>query len=157
MTVKIAIVLIATVATLASCASKTDNTKSTLSARSVVGTWQLLTATVVEKGDTTVTDYTKNRSFIKVINDTHFAFLHHDLTKGKSSPAVFASGGGTYSLIDSQYVEHLTYSSDRSWEGTDFTFTVSLNNDTLIQSGVEIVEQAGINRINTETYIRVKN
>ncbi len=71
MTVKTVITLAVIATTLASCAGKTDDTVP----RSVVGTWQLVRAVVVEKGDTTVTDYTKNRSFIKVINDTHFAFL----------------------------------------------------------------------------------
>ena len=110
----------------------------------------------MEKGDTAVTDYTKNRSFIKIINDTHFAFLQHDLTKGTDSSAIFAAGGGTYSLTDSVYAEHLTYCSDRNWEGTDFSFTITIKNDTLTQSGIEKVEQAGVNRVNTETYIRVK-
>ena len=38
---------------------------------------------LIEKGDTTVTDYTKDISFIKIINDDHFAFLSHD---AKSAP-----------------------------------------------------------------------
>ncbi len=73
----------------------------------IVGTWQLITGTVIEKGDTIVTDYTKNISFLKIINDTHFAFLQHDLNKGKDSAAVFVSGGGAYSLTDSLYTAHL--------------------------------------------------
>jgi coproporphyrinogen III oxidase-like Fe-S oxidoreductase len=123
---------------------------------SVVGTWKLITGIVIEKSDTVVTDYTKNISFIKIINDTHFAFLQHDLNKGKDSAAVFVSGGGSYSLSDSLYSEHLEYCSDRNWEGNDFKFTVEIKNDTLIQSGVEKVESAGVNRINIEKYIRVK-
>ncbi|HEX8460641.1 MAG TPA: hypothetical protein VF623_04405, partial [Segetibacter sp.] len=49
------------------------------------GTWKLLEGTLIEKGDTAITDYTKGVSFIKIINETHFAFLQHDLTKGKDS------------------------------------------------------------------------
>lgn len=112
-------------------------------------------ATVIEKGDTTVTDYTKGISFIKIINETHFAFLQHDLTKGKDS-AVFVSGGGPYSLKDSLYTELLEYCSAREWEGNDFTFTITLRGDTLIQKGVEKVVSAGVDRLNTETYIKVK-
>jgi hypothetical protein len=123
---------------------------------SIVGTWQLITGTTIEKGDTTVTDYTKNISFIKIINNTHFAFLQHDLKKGKDSAAVFAAGGGTYSLSDSSYTEHLEYCSARDWEANNFKFTVVINNDTLIQSGEEKVESAGVNRVNIERYIRVK-
>ena len=120
----------------------------------LVGTWQLIDGTVIENGDTTVTDYTQKTPFIKIINDTHFAFLQHDLTKGKDS-AVYSSGGGRYDLAGTAYTEHLAYCTDRQWEGNDFTFAVTIKNDTLIQTGVENVESAGINRINTERYVRI--
>ncbi len=122
----------------------------------IAGTWQLVTGMVIEKGDTAVTDYTQNVSFIKVINDTHFAFLQHDLAKGKDSAAVFVAGGGRYSLTDSTYTEQLEYCSAREWEGNDFSFTIAIQQDTLTQRGMEKVESAGINRINIEKYVRVK-
>lgn len=125
-------------------------------AQPITGTWKLLSGTLIEKGDTTITDYTKNISFIKIINDTHFAFLQHDMHKGKDSAAVFVAGGGKYTLQDSTYTEHLEYCSARAWEGNDFNFTVSINDDTLTQYGVEKVESAGVNRINMERYVRVK-
>ncbi|MDQ6762056.1 MAG: hypothetical protein M3015_05445, partial [Bacteroidota bacterium] len=53
----------------------------------LAGTWKLLSGTTIENGDSTVTDYTKDKEFIKIINDTHFAFLSHDLNKGKDSVA----------------------------------------------------------------------
>ncbi len=140
---------------LMSCEGKTEGDKA--KPMPIAGTWQLITGTVIEKGDTVITDYTKNVSFIKIINDTHFAFLQHDLKKGKDSAAVFVSGGGRYSITGNSYTEHLEYCSARDWEGHDFTFTVTLKNDTLIQSGVEKVEGSTINRVNTEKYIRVKN
>lgn len=121
----------------------------------MIGTWKLLQGTLIEKGDTTVTDYTKGTSFIKIINDTHFAFLQHDLTKGKDSAAAFSAGGGSYTLRDSLYTEHLQYCNAREWEGHDFPFTVSFKNDTLTQYGIEKVESAGINRINMEKYVRI--
>ncbi len=120
----------------------------------LTGTWKLLSGTLIENGDTTVTDYTGNVSFIKIINGSHFAFLQHDLNKGADSSAVFVAGGGKYTLKDSLYTEHLEYCSDRAWEGNDFSFTVTIRNDTLVQRGVEIVEAQGINRENTEVYIR---
>jgi hypothetical protein len=120
---------------------------------SLKGTWKLLTGTIIEKGDTTVTDYTKDRSFIKIINDSHFAFLSHTLRKDTTD---FSAGGGTYSLNGNDYTEHLEYCSAKEWEGHDFSFTVTITGDTLIQSGVEKIEAQGINRINTEKYIRVK-
>lgn len=139
-----------------SCGSNTTDTGIKQRQNPITGTWKLITATLIEKGDTTVTDYTKGISFIKIINDTHFAFLQHDLNKGKDSTAVFVSGGGHYSLIDSMYTEHLEYCSAREWEGNDFEFTISMKGDTLIQSGVEKVEAAGVNRLNTEKYIKLK-
>jgi len=123
----------------------------------VIGTWQLLSGTLIEQGDTVVTDYTKDRSFIKIINATHFSFTQHDLNKGRGSNASFSAGAGTYTLKDSTYTEHLTYCSDRAWEGHDFSFTLTLQNDTLTQRGVEIVEATGVNRLNIEKYVRVKN
>jgi hypothetical protein len=121
------------------------------------GTWKLLTGTVIENGDTTITDYTHDVSFIKIINATHFSFLQHDLKKGKDSAAVFVAGGGRYSFNNNNYTEHLEYCSAREWEGNDFSFSVSFNGDTLIQQGIEKVEKAGVNRINSEKYTRVKS
>lgn len=141
----------------ASCFEKPSETVAVSTQMSIEGTWQLFSGTLIEKGDTTVTDYTKNISFIKIINESHFAFLQHDLNKGEDSLAVFVAGGGSYSLNDSLYTEHLEYCTARKWEGNDFEFTVALQNDTLVQSGVEVVESAGVNRINIEKYVRVKN
>jgi hypothetical protein len=121
------------------------------------GTWQLISGTLIEKGDTTVTDYTRGIQMIKIINDSHFAFLNHDLNKGKDSLATqFVAGGGQYELNGDQYTEHLEYCSDRQWEGNDFVFTVAIKNDTLTQRGVEKVEGTGIDRLNIEKYVRVK-
>jgi hypothetical protein len=141
---------------LISCGKETADNTAKPTANQLIGTWQLVKAILIDKGDTTVTDYTKNISFIKIINETHFAFLQHDLNKGKDS-AVFVAGGGTYALKDSLYSEHLEYCSAREWECNDFDFTIALRGDTLIQSGVEKVVSAGINRINIEKYIKVKN
>jgi hypothetical protein len=148
-------VLFAIVTLIGSCSEKAKN-DAEISA-TIEGTWKLLTGTIIEKGDTTITDYTKNKSFIKVINNSHFAFLLHDLGKGKDSlSAAFSAGGGSYSLTGNNYTEHLEYCNAREWEGHDFSFTITISGDTLIQSGVEKIEAQGIDRINTEKYIRVK-
>jgi len=133
------------------------NEKEPADTNSLQGTWKLLTGTIIEKGDTVITNYTKGRSFIKIINDSHFAFLMHDLGKGKDSLfAEFSAGGGSYSLKGNSYTEHLEYCNARQWEDHDFTFAVTITGDTLIQSGIEKIEAEGINRINTEKYIRLK-
>jgi hypothetical protein len=149
-------IIIALFTITASCNNKSQGDAETPTIP-LPGTWKLLTGTVIEKGDTTITDYTKGKSFIKIINSSHFAFLLHDLGKGKdSSSAEFSAGGGTYSLNGNNYTEHLEYCNAREWEDHDFPFTVTIHGDTLIQSGVEKIEAQGIDRINTEKYIRIK-
>lgn len=143
---------------LAACSQPEKTAPAAISpAHPLIGTWKLVTGIIVEKGDSTITDYTKGKSFIKIINETHFAFLLHDLNKGQDSTmAVFASGGGRYTLQDSTYTEHLEYCTDRAWEGHDFPFTVTIAGDTLVQRGVEKVEAQGIERLNIERYVREK-
>jgi hypothetical protein len=123
----------------------------------IQGTWKLISGTLIENGDTSVTDYTKNLSFIKIINDTHFAFLSHDFHQGKAADSAFSAGGGTYRLADSLYTERLEYCSDRQWEGNDFSFVITIRKDTLTQTGVEKVSKAGINRLNIERYYRIQH
>jgi hypothetical protein len=141
---------------LVSCGESIQNNETKSTTIPIEGTWKLLTGTLIEKGDTVVTDYTKGKEFIKIINDTHFAFLSHDLDKGKNSDASFSSGGGDYSLRDSLYTERLVYCSDRQWEGNDLQFTVTISNDTLIQQGIEKIDSIGVNRVNIEKYVRIK-
>ncbi len=137
---------------LASCTASVKETTT----KPIIGTWKLISGTLIEKGDTTVTDYTKDLSFIKIINDTHFSFLLHDVNGGKdSTAATYSSGGGKYDLVSDTYTEHLEYCSDRQWEGHDFSFKVTIKNDTLIQEGKEEVESAGISRLNIEKYVRL--
>jgi len=146
---KIPVILLACLL-IVSCETRTKTPPVVLS-----GTWKLISGMLIENGDTTITDYTANVSFVKIINNTSFAFLQHDLNKGKDSTAVFVAGGGSYTLQDSIYTEHLEYCSDRAWEGNDFTFIVTVKDDTLVQQGVEKVESEGIDRLNVETYVRL--
>jgi len=137
-----------------SCGSEKSKPAIEKTSLPIAGTWKLISGTLIEKGDTVVTDYTQNKSFHKIINDTHFAFLMHDLSKGKDSTPAYSSGGGPYTLKDSTYTEHLEYCTAREWEGNDFTFTIVIKGDTLIQSGIEKIEKEGINRLNIEKYVR---
>lgn len=139
-------------AMLISCNEKSPHNESA-SVLPIQGTWKLLMGTIVENGNTTITDYTKGRSFIKIINDSHFCFLNHTLRKDTSD---FSAGGGKYELDGNKYTEHLEYCSAKEWEGHDFNFTVTINGDTLIQQGVEKMESQGIDRMNIEKYVRVK-
>ena len=142
---------------LVSCNTSVQNDASKPATIPIQGTWKLLTGTLIEKNDTTTTDYTRGKEFIKIINDTHFAFLSHDLNKGKGPDSSFSSGGGSYSLKDSLYTERLAYCNDRQWEGNDFQFTITIDKDTLMQQGIEKIDSIGVNRINIEKYLRIKD
>jgi hypothetical protein len=142
---------------LLSCETKHTGGGPTLPANPMIGTWELVSGSTIQGKDTTTTDYTKNRKFLKILDSTHFAFVGHDLNKGKDSLAAFyTSGAGTYSLTDSTYTEHLQFCSDRAWEGNDFTFTVLIRNDSLTQTGIEKIEKLNVNRLNIERYARHK-
>lgn len=142
--------------TLLACNSYAQKNQLHNQANSIQGTWKLISGTTIENNDTTVTDYTKDKSFIKVINATHFAFMGHDLNKGKDSAALFTCGGGKYELNGTAYTEHLEYCNAREWEGNDFNFTINITNDTLTQQGLEKIDSIGVNRINIEKYVRLK-
>jgi predicted extracellular nuclease len=142
---------------LTSCGAKNSNEETNTPSLPIAGTWQLLTGTVIQNRDTTVTGYTKNNSFIKIINDTHFAFLKHNIAHAKDSSNGFDAGGGRYTLKDSVYTEYLDYCLEKEWEGHEFNFTITINNDTLTQTGIEKIDGAGINRLNIERYVRLKH
>jgi hypothetical protein len=137
------------------CQDPKTNKEETIAATPIEGTWQLISGTIIENGDTTVTDYTRNQNMIKIINATHFSFLNHDLKKGKDSTAIFAAGGGRYTLSGDQYTEHLEYCSYREWEGNTFPFTLTIEGDTLTQRGVEKIENLRVERLNIEKYKRI--
>jgi hypothetical protein len=152
---KLTVSFFAIIILFAACKVKSSPEGPTTLPLPIEGTWKLLSGTLIEKGDTTVTDYTKNTSFIKIINKDHFAFLSHGIN-APDSAKTFDAGGGSYSLKDSTYTEHLEYCKEREWEGHDFTFTITIKNDTLTQSGIEKVDDAGVDRMNIEKYVRLK-
>jgi hypothetical protein len=124
---------------------------------SIIGTWDLISATSTEK-DSTFSTFNPKIKMIKIINPTHFAFFSHDLNQGKdSTTAAYSAGGGAYTLFDSNYTEHLEYFNSREWENHKFDFTVKISNDTLTQKGVEKLEKLGIERFIVEKYKRLKN
>ena len=146
-------ILLAAAAVLASCDYKGGNANSSINLN---GTWQLVSGTTITKGVSVVTDYTKDQRMIKIINDTHFAFLKHSLGAKRDSVGAFDAGGGSYTLLGNKYTEHLDYYNDKAWEGKAFNFTITIKNDTLIQQGLEKVEKENIDRIIIEKYLKVK-
>jgi hypothetical protein len=124
---------------------------------SLVGTWELIGATATEK-DSTYSTFNPAQKMIKIINDTHFSFLNHPAgTNADSTKTSFSAGGGSYTLTDSVYTEHLDYFVDKAWEGKKFEFMIQIKGDTLVQKGVEKVPERGIDHIIVETYKRVQD
>jgi hypothetical protein len=136
-----------------SCAKEEANSTG---ATSIVGTWKLVSGTTIKGRDTVVTDYTQKQEMIKIINETHFAFLRHDLEEGKDSSALFVAGGGKYTLKGNKYIEHLEYFNTREWEGSSFELEYEITGDTLTTKGVEKVEALNIDYFNIEKYHRIE-
>src|SRR5579863_8512114 len=61
--------------TLQGCEINQEKDKAVAPANPMIGTWELVTGTTIQGKDTTTTDYTKGKKFLKVINDTHFSFV----------------------------------------------------------------------------------
>ncbi|MDI3320530.1 hypothetical protein [Pinibacter soli] len=123
--------------------------------KSLDGTWQLVSALSITKQDTVVTFPIKNQQVVKIFNQSHFAFFKHDHSRGKDSTAVFGAGSGSYKLEGENYSEHLEYCNARGCENNDFHFTLSINNDTLIQRGIEKIDSLGVDRVIEEIYRRI--
>ncbi|CAM1358248.1 hypothetical protein [Tenacibaculum xiamenense] len=140
---------------LASCekSSKTHKSENT-NETALIGTWKLLTGTIIKEKDTTITDYTANQEVIKIINSTHFAFLRHDLKQDSTS--IFVSGGGRCGITPHKYIEHLDFCNFREWENNTFEFEYSIQGDTLVTKGIEKVTSLNVNHYNIEKYVRIK-
>ncbi|CAH0995476.1 hypothetical protein EMA8858_01599 [Emticicia aquatica] len=125
-------------------------------APNIVGTWELFSATTIEK-DTSFSTFDPSHKMIKIINDSYFTFLNHKLhLDNDSTNSEFTAGGGQYTLVDSIYTENLEYFVDRKWENNKFQFVVTIKEDTLIQKGIEKIEKLGIERTIIEKYKRLK-
>lgn len=148
-------VIIFLICSVISCKNENES-EPTKTEQNLVGTWRLISGLTIKGKDSVFTDYTRNQEMIKIINQTHFAFLRHDLNNGKDSLALYSAGGGTYELNGPTYTEHLDFLNFREWEGHDFTFEITFKGDTLIQTGIERIEDLGIDQKIIETYIKEK-
>lgn len=149
-------ILVASLFLLNSCCNQSEQCDQT---PSIQGTWQLISSEYHKK-DTITSNMNEGQKMIKIITPSHFAFLLHDLNKGKDSTNVaYMSGGGSYSFEDGKYIENLEYCTARNWEGHTFDFELTLSGDTLTQIGVEELEDLGLgaeNMLLIEKYVRVK-
>jgi len=89
------------------------------------GTWELVSGQPLPKG----------ARDIKIISEGHFIFVAYDTENGKP----LYTGGGTYILNGSSYSEHVDFASDKistGLVGKDQSFTIKVDGDTFIQSGI---------------------
>jgi hypothetical protein len=146
---KFTLILTVAISVLLSCNTKSEENP-------IIGSWELISATTIEK-DSTFSTFNANNRMIKIINPTHFAFFNHVINpENDSLNTGFTAGGGGYTLKDSVYTENLEYFIDRKWENNKFEFVVIIKNDTLTQKGVEKLEKLGIERVIIEKYKRIK-
>jgi len=98
----------------------------------------------------------ENEEMIKIINATHFSFVRHDRPANSAEKSVFVAGAGTYTRLDSSYIEQLDYCSAREWEGHRFPFTIQVTADSLIQYGIEKIDSLDVHQQIVERYVRLK-
>ena len=157
------ILLIITIGLCYACCQETQKTQEAQNTQGIpheyIGTWQLISSDYHSK-DSIKSNMVKGQKMMKIITPSHFAFFLHDLKQGKdSTTATYMSGGGTVAYKDGEYTENLNYCTAREWENHSFSFQLELKGDTLIQQGVEELEELGLGEENLlliEKYIKVK-
>jgi len=139
------------------CSQKPKNTTNL--PEEYLGTWQLISSDYHSK-DTIQSNMIEGQEMMKIITSTHFAFFLHDLKQGTDSTNVaYMSGGGKVAYKNGEYTENLEYCTAREWENHSFSFKLKLRGDTLIQQGIEKLEDLGLgdeNLLLIEKYIKVK-
>ncbi len=116
----------------------------------IEGTWKMVYAEIFEN-DTIKSKDLSNTSFIKIINKTHFSFFNQENSGNRN----FYSGAGSYVLEGGNYKETLNFTTIESFKNHEFSFNVKIKGDTLIQTGIEKISGAGVNRYITEKYIKL--
>ena len=116
----------------------------------IEGTWEMVYAEIIENDSLKLKDLS-NTSFIKIINKSHFSFFNQENSGTKN----YYSGAGSYILKDGNYTETLNFTTVEAIKKHQFSFKTVVKGDTLIQSGIEKVAAAGINRYILEKYIKL--
>ena len=138
--------LLITLFIFASCHQKSAS-KSYLD---IEGTWKMISAETIENDSIKLKDVS-NTTFIKIINKSHFSFFNQHKTGTEN----FYSGAGIYHLKGNKYTETLEFTTVKEIRNHQFSFQLEIIGDTLIQSGIEKVAAAGINREIVEKYIKL--
>ena len=120
------------------------------SSNEILGTWKMVYAEIRENDSLQIKDL-GTTDFIKIINETHFAFFNQN----HNNADLFYGGGGTYQLKNDTYTEKLQFTGVDAIRDHDFSFTVEVRKDSLIQYGWEEIKEAHIKRHIVEKYIRI--
>lgn len=116
----------------------------------IIGTWQLV-YNEIREGDSVQVRDLSNAEFVKIINNTHFAFFNQNNENIENS----YSGGGSYVFDGKNYTETLSYIRSAAFKDKEFSFTLEFQGDTLIQHGLEEVEEANVKRYIVEKYVKL--
>ena len=122
----------------------------TSKSNNIEGTWKMIYAEMIENDSLKLKDLS-NTTFIKIINNSHFSFFNQENDSNEN----FYGGAGTYRLEGSNYIETLNFTGVEAIKNHVFPFLIEIKGDTLIQSGIEKVEAAGIDRKIIEKYIKL--
>jgi hypothetical protein len=152
MTSRIKLILLLAVGILTTQCGEEIKPEVPAKTNSIEGTWKLTYAEIRENDSVQVKDMSST-DFIKIINQSHFAFFNQE----RGTDENFTAGAGTYEFDGSNYVENLDFINYLDYRGHSFSFEVEIREDSLIQQGQEKIEESGINRYILEKYVRVKN
>jgi hypothetical protein len=94
------------------------------------GTWELVSGKYIFSDDTLSVPRTESEHAIKVLNKTHFATIHQDVSKKE-----IYSNAGTYILSEDTYTEYQEFSSDINSIGRDFAFESKIEGDIWTLTG----------------------
>ena len=119
------VLLVSVVALMCMVLARSQTSSSHAKKSSLDGTWELLSGQPLPKG----------ARDIKIISEGHFIFVAYHAENGKP----LYTGGGTYALHGSSYIEHMDFASDAisgaGLVGKDQRFTIKIDGDTFTQTG----------------------
>jgi len=97
-----------------------------------VGSWKLVSQKLIFS-DTTITADASTLQSMKILSQTHFAYVT-DKTH-QDSTIFLRAGAGTYTHSDKEYAEKIEYSSDPVMLGKTYRFSFEMEGDTWTHIG----------------------
>jgi hypothetical protein len=100
----------------------------------LAGAWELVEGKYISEDTMLTYPMTASSEHMKILSESHFATIWQDTTN--PHPAYPGMNGGSYTLVDSLYTEHLDYASNPSVIGTKALCKVKFDGDRFILSPV---------------------